>query len=113
MSKPINITDAEFEEKVLKADKPVLVDFWAPWCGPCKMVAPVLEQIAADHPEDLVVAKVNVDESNQHASRLGVQGIPTLILFRDGQIVERIVGAAPKAALEQRIGAHLGQPAAN
>jgi len=112
MSKPIEITDAEFEEKVLKSDKPVLVDFWAPWCGPCKMVAPVLEELAGDHADDLVIAKVNVDESNQNASRLGVQGIPTLILFRDGEIIDRIVGAAPKAALEQRISSHLQSQAA-
>jgi len=112
MSKPIEVTDAEFEQKVLKADKPVLVDFWAPWCGPCKMVAPVLEEIAAEHSDDLIIAKVNVDENNQHAAKLGVQGIPTMILFRGGEMVDRIVGAAPKAALEQRLSAALGSPAA-
>lgn len=107
MSKPIDITDAEFDEKVLKADKPVLVDFWAPWCGPCKMVAPVLEEIAAERGDDLVVAKVNVDENNQNAAQYGVQGIPTMILFQDGEVKDRIVGAAPKAALEQRLGSVL------
>lgn len=112
MSKPIEITDADFQSKVLESDVPVLVDFWAPWCGPCKMVAPVLEELAAEHDGELVVAKVNVDDHNQNAAKYGVQGIPTLILFKDGDIAERIVGAAPKAALEQRIGAALGEGAA-
>ena len=107
MSKPIEITDSEFEEKVLKSDVPVLVDFWAEWCGPCKMVAPVLEEVAAEHAGELVVAKVNVDHHNAHAAELGVRGIPTMILFAGGREVERMVGAMPKSALEQRLGSAL------
>ena len=107
MSKPINISDAEFEEKVLKSDKPVLVDFWAPWCGPCKMVAPTLEELAQEHDGKLVIAKVNVDENNQNAAKYGVQGIPTMILFKDGQIADRVVGAHPKASLQSRLEAVL------
>lgn len=102
-AKPINITDDEFQEKVLNADGAVLVDFWAPWCGPCKMVAPALEELAAEHEGKLTVAKVNVDDHNRNAGQLGVQGIPTLILFVDGEEKDRIVGALPKAALAKRL----------
>lgn len=111
MSKPIEISDSEFEEKVLKSEVPVLVDFWAPWCGPCRMVAPVLEELASEHAGELVVAKVNVDNNNEHASRYGVQGIPTMILFSGGEVVDRVVGAAPKAALQQRLSTALGAKA--
>jgi thioredoxin 1 len=103
MTKPINVSDSEFEAKVLKSDKPVLVDFWAPWCGPCRQVAPVLDELAEEKADRLVIAKVNVDDHNQYAAKLGVQGIPTMILFVNGQVAERLVGALPKAALVQRL----------
>jgi len=113
MSKPIEVTDQEFKAKVLDADKPVLVDFWAPWCGPCRMVAPVLEELAGDYADRLTVAKVNTDEHQEVASRLGVRGIPTMILFAQGREVERIVGALPKGALQARLEAALPKQGAN
>lgn len=95
----ITVTDADFATKVLAADKPVLVDFWAVWCGPCRMVAPILEDIAAANADKITVAKLNVDENPVVASNYGITSIPTLIVFRDGQIAKQIVGAKPKVAL--------------
>lgn len=92
------ISDGDFEEKVLKADKPVLVDYWAEWCGPCKMIGPALEEIS-DEMDDLTVAKLNIDENPQTPTKYGVRGIPTLMLFKDGQVVATKVGAVPKGAL--------------
>jgi thioredoxin 1 len=108
MSKPMELTDDQFENEVLGADVPVLVDFWAPWCGPCRMVGPIVEELAGEYGERLKVTKVNTDHSPMNAGRLGIRGIPTLILFRDGREVDRVVGALPKAALKQRIDAVLG-----
>jgi len=93
------VTEATFDADVLGSDKPVLVDFWAEWCGPCKMVAPVLEEIASEHGDKLTVAKVNIDENPEIARRYQIMSIPTMSVFAGGEIVKSIVGAKPKAAL--------------
>lgn len=92
----LKVTDDSFEADVLKASKPVLVDFWAEWCGPCKQIGPALEQIADDYSEQLTVAKINIEDSPMTPSKLGVKGIPTLILFKDGHMASMKVGAMPK-----------------
>jgi len=103
MSHPVSVSDSSFEQDVLKAEKPVLVDFWAEWCGPCKMIGPALEDIAGDMADELTIAKVNIDDNPQTPSRYGVRGIPTLMLFKDGQVAATKIGALPKGALEQWI----------
>jgi thioredoxin 1 len=100
------ITDAAFENEI-KGETPVLVDFWAEWCGPCRMVGPVLEQIAAEQSGKIKIVKLNVDENQATPAQFGVTGIPTMILFKDGQMVERIVGFMPKPALMKKIEPHL------
>ena len=100
------ITDATFEQET-QGSTPVLVDFWAEWCGPCRMIAPVLEQVAAEQAGKLKIVKLNVDENSQTPMQFGVTGIPTMILFKDGQAVERIVGFMPKPALLNRLKPHL------
>lgn len=97
MAKPIVVTDADFEEKVLRADKPVVVDFWAPWCAPCRVIAPILDKLATEYEGRLTIAKVNTDEEIRHASALGIQGIPTLIIFKNGQEVGRLVSSRSEA----------------
>lgn len=101
--RPFPVTDGTFEREVLRSPVPVLVDFWAPWCGPCHMIAPVVEKLAAEYAGRLRVAKVNTDENPQWASRYGVQGIPTLFLVKNGQIIDRLVGVQPEPVLRASV----------
>ena len=103
----LEATDGNFEELVLKSDKPVIVDFWAPWCGPCKMINPVLEKIASEQSGKIIVAKVNTDEDNEWAMKYGVQGIPTLLFVAGGKIIHRQVGALPERMLRDVVGQFL------
>ncbi|HLG50847.1 MAG TPA: thioredoxin [Chloroflexota bacterium] len=103
VAKPFAVTDSTFEEEVLKSPTPVLVDFWATWCGPCRMIAPVLEEVAQEKEGSLKVAKLDVDENPQTAQRYGVMSIPTLLIFKNGREVGRLVGYMPKAQLLQKI----------
>ena len=107
MSKPIQLTSAEMTPDALRAHGTILVDFWAPWCGPCRMVAPVLDALAEEYDGRFTIGKLNVDENGETAVQMGVSGIPTMIVFKDGVEVERVVGAQPKPALQELIERHL------
>ena len=104
MSQTVTVTEANFDEEVLQSDTPVLVDYWAQWCGPCRQLAPVIDQIADAHAGALKVAKVNIDEQPRLAEQAGVQGIPFVILYRDGERAAEAIGAQPQAVLERTLG---------
>ena len=101
------VTDQNFESDVLASDKPVLVDFWAEWCGPCRMIAPALEEISEDLGEKVTIAKINIDENPETPGKYGVRGIPTMLLFKNGEAVAQKVGAAPRGAIQQWLEAQL------
>lgn len=103
----LEITDANFEELVLKSDKPVLVDFWAEWCGPCRMIGPVVEELSHDYAEKAVIGKVNVDENPGVSAQFGIRSIPTILFIKNGEIVDKNVGAAPKSQLASKLDAIL------
>ena len=102
----IEITDANFNE-ILKTDKPVLIDFWAEWCGPCKMIGPVVKELATEYEGRAVIGKVNVDENPGTAAQFGIRSLPTLLVFKDGEIVDKQIGAVPKAVLAGKLDAQL------
>lgn len=103
MNSPIHVTDAEFEDAVLKSTTPVVVDFWAPWCQPCRMIAPVLENLAVEYADKVTIAKVNTDENSQWASAYGVQGIPTLLFIKDGKIQDTVIGVTSIANIKAKM----------
>ena len=108
MGKPVTVTDSSFQDDVINSETPVLVDFWAEWCGPCKMIAPTLEEISREMSDDLVVAKMDIDANQATPMSFGIMSIPTLMLFKNGEPVERIVGVQPKAQLVSKLKPHLG-----
>lgn len=110
INEPIHVSDENFEKTVLQSPVPVLVDFWAPWCGPCRMVAPVLDKLAREYAGKLVVAKVNVDNDQRYAQQYGVQGIPTMLFVKDGQVVETMVGFRPEPVLKEKVDNLVLQP---
>ncbi len=107
MTEPVPVTDDDFEEEVLKSSVPVLTDFWAGWCGPCLQIAPILEQIAEEYEGRLKVAKLEVDRNPEIAARYSIQGIPTMIIFKDGQPIETLIGFMPKEELLRKLEPHL------
>ncbi len=101
--KPLTLTDDNFEQEVIKSDKAVLIDFWAVWCGPCKIIAPIVEELASEYEGKLKVGKLDVDENQQTSIKYGVRSIPTLLIFKDGKVKDQIIGAVPKAQIVQRL----------
>ena len=106
-SEPVNVTDDGFDQEILKSELPVVVDFWAPWCGPCKMVAPILDKLAKEYEGKIIFAKVNTDENPVHAGQYGVRGIPTMMFVHNGNVIHRQVGALPEPMLREVVGQFL------
>ena len=109
MAHPIDITDDSFNAEVIQSDTPVLVDFWAEWCGPCKMIAPIVEELAEEFGDKIKFTKLDVDTNPQSASNFGIRGIPTLLIFNGGKPVETVVGAVPKSVLKKKLDAALAK----
>ncbi|MDX9789557.1 MAG: thioredoxin [Candidatus Kapaibacterium sp.] len=107
MSKPHHLTDAEFENEVLKSDIPVLIDFWAAWCGPCRMIAPIVDELAVEYEGKAKICKLDVDNNVQVPSRYGIRSIPTVLIFKNGEVVDQIVGAVPKSQIVDRLASHI------
>ena len=107
MGKYVDVTDATFEDEVIKADLPVLVDFWAVWCAPCRMVAPIVEELASEKEGSLKVAKMDVDNNPDTAMKYGIRSIPTMLVFKGGEVVDQIVGAVPKTMIESKLEKHM------
>ena len=105
--KPITLTDDNFENEVIKSDKPVLIDFWAVWCGPCKIIAPVVEELASEYEGKIKVGKLDVDENQESSIKYGVRSIPTLLIFKDGKVKDTIIGAVPKSQIVQKLNSAL------
>ena len=103
MNEPIHVTDAAFDKTIIQSTMPVIVDFWAPWCGPCKMVEPILVKLAKDYDGKLLIAKVNTDENQEWAGKFGIQGIPTMLFIAKGKVLHRQVGAVPEGMLKEAI----------
>lgn len=103
MTDPVEFTDDNFESEVIKSDKPVLVDFWAEWCAPCHMVSPIVEEIGRDYADQLKVGKLNVDQNSKTASHYGIMSIPSLLIFKEGKVVDQIIGAVPKNHLKEKV----------
>jgi len=107
MPKPLHLTDAVFDQEVTQSDKPVLIDFWAAWCGPCRMIAPIIEELAEEYDGKAKICKLDVDNNQQTAMTFGIRSIPTILIFKGGEVVDTIVGAVPKEQIVNKLASHI------